>query len=94
MATTTQTTEKVAPQGLMDHNEKKDTAYEQVEKKDDSSNELHHVNTLGVDKENHEAEKGDDSDGKVNWTWKQILATIFLSALYVGKSAAPALGLH
>jgi len=51
----------------------------------DRSNELYKVNTLGVDKENHEAEKGDDSDGKVTWTTKQVLATIFLSALYVGQ---------
>lgn len=51
----------------------------------DKSNELHKVPTLGVDIENHEAEKGDDSDGRVTWTTKQILATIFLSALYVGQ---------
>ncbi len=49
------------------------------------SDELHKVTTLGVDVENHEAEKGDDSDGKVTWTTKQVLATIFLSALYVGQ---------
>lgn len=51
----------------------------------DKSNELHKVPTLGVDIEDHEAEKGDDSDGRVTWTTKQILATIFLSALYVGS---------
>lgn len=31
--------------------------------------------------------KGDDSDGRVNWTWKQILATISLCGVYVGKSS-------
>ncbi len=30
--------------------------------------------------------KGDDSDGRVNWTWKQILATISLCGVYVGRS--------
>lgn len=29
--------------------------------------------------------KGDNSDGHVNWTWKQILATISLCGVYVGK---------
>ncbi|KIW63894.1 hypothetical protein PV04_08862 [Phialophora macrospora] len=29
--------------------------------------------------------KGDDSDGHVNWTWKQILATISLCGVYVGS---------
>jgi len=54
----------------------------------DKSDELHRIPTLGVDVQNHDAEKGDDSDGKVTWTTKQILATIFLSALYVGQSHA------
>ncbi len=40
---------------------------------------------LVVDLENRHCVKGDDSDGKVDWTLKQILATIFLSGLYVGK---------
>jgi hypothetical protein len=40
---------------------------------------------LIVDLENRHAVKGDDSDGKVDWTLKQILATIFLSGLYVGR---------
>lgn len=84
MAATTETSEKVAPPSSFDHTDRKDAGFEQVEKRDDSSNEIHKINTLGVDKENHEAEKGDDSDGKINWTWKQIMATIFLSALYVG----------
>ncbi|EXJ55395.1 hypothetical protein A1O7_08322 [Cladophialophora yegresii CBS 114405] len=29
--------------------------------------------------------KGDDSDGRVNWTWRQILATISLCGVYVGS---------
>jgi hypothetical protein len=31
--------------------------------------------------------KGDDSDGHVNWTWKQILATISLCGVYVGRTS-------
>lgn len=50
-----------------------------------SDNELHKVSTLGVDVENHDAFKGDNSDGRVDWTWKQIAATICLTALYVGE---------
>ena len=46
--------------------------------------ELYPVETLGIDLANRDAEKGDDSDGKVNWTTKQILATLFLCGLYVG----------
>ena len=50
-----------------------------------SDNELQKVSTLGVDLENRDAVKGDNSDGQINWTTKQILATISLSALYVGE---------
>ena len=34
-------------------------------------------------KHEEEAVKGDDSDGVVNWTLKNLLATFSLSALYV-----------
>ncbi len=43
------------------------------------------VDALHVDLGNTGALKGDDSDGRVNWTTKQVLATISLSALYVGE---------
>ncbi|OQN95523.1 hypothetical protein B0A48_18506 [Cryoendolithus antarcticus] len=43
------------------------------------------VDALHVDLGNTGAFKGDDSDGRVNWTTKQVLATISLSALYVGS---------
>lgn len=29
--------------------------------------------------------KGDDSDGRVNWTWKHVIATISLCGVYVGE---------
>jgi len=43
------------------------------------------IDALTPDLENRGAIKGDDSDGRVNWTTKQVLATIFLSGLYVGQ---------
>ena len=43
------------------------------------------LDALAVDPENRRALKGDDSDGRIDWTLKQVLATLFLSGLYVGK---------
>lgn len=37
-----------------------------------------------IDLENHQAFKGDDSDGRVAWTWQKLLAATFLSMLYTG----------
>jgi hypothetical protein len=42
------------------------------------------IDCLTPDLENRGAIKGDDSDGRINWTAKQVLATLFLSGLYVG----------
>ncbi|EME87107.1 uncharacterized protein MYCFIDRAFT_97314, partial [Pseudocercospora fijiensis CIRAD86] len=39
-----------------------------------------------VDLENHQAFKGDDSDGKVGWTVKRLLVCAFLAMLYTGQS--------
>lgn len=44
-----------------------------------------HETLVAVDIENHQAFKGDDSDGKVAWTVKKILAACFLSMLYTGE---------
>jgi hypothetical protein len=55
---------------------------------DDGVDDLKKIDTvaaLHVDLENSGAIKGDDSDGRVNWTLKQVVATIFLAGLYVGK---------
>ncbi|KAK3672362.1 hypothetical protein LTR78_007669 [Recurvomyces mirabilis] len=38
-----------------------------------------------VDLENHQAFKGDDSDGKVHWTIRKLLAATFLAMLYTGS---------
>jgi hypothetical protein len=43
------------------------------------------IDALTPDLENRGAFKGDDSDGRINWTTKQVLATLFLSGLYVGQ---------
>jgi hypothetical protein len=34
---------------------------------------------------NEQAFKGDDSDGRVNWTFKNAIAAITLGGLYTGK---------
>jgi hypothetical protein len=44
------------------------------------------IDALTPDLENRGAIKGDDSDGRINWTLKRVLATLFLSGLYVGQS--------
>ncbi|KAF2211094.1 hypothetical protein CERZMDRAFT_43939 [Cercospora zeae-maydis SCOH1-5] len=44
-----------------------------------------HETLVAVDLENHQAFKGDDSDGKVAWTLKKVLAACFLSMLYTGS---------
>jgi len=51
----------------------------------DSSHELQKERTLeGIDMTNSYAVKGDDSDGKVDWSTRSIFAAIFLAALYTG----------
>lgn len=47
--------------------------------------ELKKEHTLrNVDLENRNAFKGDDSDGKIEWTVRKILASAFLAMLYTG----------
>jgi hypothetical protein len=58
---------------------------ERIEVQAGDEKEIHRIPTLGVDLSNAEADKGDESDGKIDWTLKQILATIFLCGLYVGN---------
>lgn len=38
-----------------------------------------------IDVENNQAYKGDDSDGKIAWSGKKLMAAIFLSMLYTGE---------
>jgi hypothetical protein len=49
------------------------------EKKLDLEHTLQHV-----DLENRHAFKGDDSDGKIEWTVRKLLACAFLAMLYTG----------
>jgi hypothetical protein len=57
----------------------------------DSQLEKHSLAAVGHDEvteqwsEKDGVAKGDDSDGRVNWTWRQTLATISLCGVYVGK---------
>ncbi|KAL1794523.1 hypothetical protein ACET3X_007944 [Alternaria dauci] len=52
----------------------------------DSAYDLQHQVTLSaVDMNNSHALKGDDSDGKVEWSVRSIFAAIFLAALYTGS---------
>ena len=54
----------------------------------DEKNELKQAQTLSqIDVENHAAVKGDDSDGAVDWTFRNIMASIFLCTLYTGTRA-------
>lgn len=53
----------------------------------DLSLESQHEQTdQGVDMNNAHALKGDDSDGKVEWSVRSIFAAIFLAALYTGMN--------
>lgn len=66
----------------LQHTETHDTDYSSAEKE----NVLEHQHTFSaVDVENKAAFKGDDSDGAVDWTLRNILASIFLCMLYTGK---------
>lgn len=47
---------------------------------------LEKVDTFDIDLENKHAAKGDASDGKIDWTFRQIVATISLSMIYTGKT--------
>ena len=50
---------------------------------------LEKTQTLGeIDTQNRQAYLGDDSDGKVIWSLRSILAAIFLAGLYTGKTVA------
>lgn len=52
----------------------------------DEKKDLHQTKTLSeIDLENKAAFKGDESDGAVDWTVRNILASIFLCMLYTGK---------
>lgn len=52
----------------------------------DDTNGLEKVQTLAVvDIENKAAFKGDESDGKVDWNFKNLAAGFFLCMLYTGK---------
>ncbi len=45
-----------------------------------------HDEVIGQEDDMLDVVKSDNSDGQVNWTWKQIIAMISLCGVYVGKS--------
>ncbi|KAH0842748.1 hypothetical protein AYO21_04253 [Fonsecaea monophora] len=55
-----------------------------IEEKDDPSVTRCEL-VVDVKDERDRVAKGDDSDGHVNWTWKQIVATVSLCGVYVGS---------
>ena len=50
----------------------------------EATQEKEATNNLSADPEDSAAVKGNDSDGHVHWTFRQILATVSLCGLYVG----------
>lgn len=75
---------------------KNHSALEHVDTRDDVSSahdekaQLEHQQTLSeIDLENKAAFKGDDSDGAVQWTFRNIMASIFLCMLYTGQRQHP-----
>ena len=57
----------------------------------DEKKDLTQVQTLSVvDIENKAAYKGDDSDGHVEWGFKNLAAALFLCMLYTGTSSIAA----
>ena len=66
---------------------------ERVSTKDEygaSDHDLNKVKTTdtlaAVDLDNNQAFKGDDSDGRIQWTFRKWLAAGFLAMLYTGTS--------
>lgn len=67
------------------HDQKTEPIYNEEEDQISSQ----HKEVMGVDEESVHVVKNDDSDGHVNWTWKQIVATVSLCGVYVGKFLSP-----
>ena len=72
---------KAGHDGDLDHTLTHDTGNSSPDEK----NELKQEKALSkIDVENSAAYKSDDSDGAVEWTIRNILASIFLCTLYTG----------
>lgn len=68
-----------------DHEKQEVNYVEHVETNESSMNLQKEKTLSGVDMKNTSAVKGDDSDGKVEWSTRSIFSAIFLAALYTGK---------
>ncbi|KIW21582.1 hypothetical protein PV08_02162 [Exophiala spinifera] len=62
-----------------------DQKSEVMHKEEEAQISSKHQGITGVDDESAQVVKNDDSDGHVNWTWKQIIATVSLCGVYVGS---------
>lgn len=67
----------------LDHTRTNQTQKTTFSKTDD----LEKVETFDIDPKNKKALKGDESDGKIDWTTKQLIATISLAMIYTGTSS-------
>lgn len=65
-------------------NEKTSVTQDHVERIAPAS-DIDETENANYEVNNKYAVKGDDSDGKINWTWKTITAALCLVLLYVGK---------
>ena len=54
-----------------------------VESHEDEHYTLTKLTTLGMEVENRDAVKGNEYDGKIDWTGTQTAATVSLAGLYV-----------
>jgi hypothetical protein len=73
----------------LEHVDTNDATLEKIQTKQSdfpSEHDLKQQQTLRIiDIENRHAFKGDDSDGKIEWTARKILASCFLAMLYTGN---------
>lgn len=70
---------------MMEKEEVKNLEHIETNQSELKGNELKQQRTLQhVDLENLHAFKGDDSDGKIEWTIRKLFASAFLAMLYTG----------
>ena len=74
----------------LEHKHTNQTQQTDLSKDDD----LEKVETWDIDPANRRALKGDDGDGKIDWTKKQIVATISLAMIYTGMLSRNLILLH
>lgn len=72
--------------GALHDEEKQHTTFVENAADSPTDTSLHREKTLdSIDVQNTHAYLGDDSDGKVHWTFRSILAAMCLAGLYTGR---------